>query len=855
MPTELTSKKYLLARLRHRIEANKRQLRMLGLRLTGEVNLLEQLRDAEQPPLAHEMAADLENYAKIAELDLTEQRIALDIPGRDLAIKELNERYFIMLGSIQNMESVFQEILSKNPNAIDEADQRLVENLMNEQFTAVHENEIDEVVDDLPKTGFFNRVAQHWTYNGATDIPYYVPVPFQLLNWVGRQLIWNTKNDGGEIRLLWTKDFSDIYNDPKRGVLSKGWGLFTQVFKSVGKTLFNVAKIPLGVVVGGPLRLASKTLDSVTKFVLTGGDTKPYQIIKPANAEVPGLRDATQQPLLSADAESSMDNPPNIKLMTSNMERFVAAVAKLTGKDVTAPAADTKENGEAINQYLEAEGEPDVICLQEMFDRGAQREMIKALQEKFPYIIHDVGAKHWPFMGSGLMILSKHPIKEVGFHRFPNALGDESLANKGLAMVRIEKEGKLFDVATTHTQAGSSLGGLKKFFSTRRRGAGSTTRRRSDQMGIMAKVLTQWSQKETGGRKPFAQVLSGDLNESFNTADKCWGLSSGKSHNTLGHIKNMGSAQLTRYMGYQMPRNFMDTKSRFVVNGLFFKNAAGDKIAVECVEDDQGALKAKVLNDNMEIELVDISRLSEREEFDGYWLDYGELQPPDGANTEFEIKFRALEDSTNPQGMTYACSWRDNAWKVVTQNDKGGVEYIDFHRFTPPNSSAYQLSGYSGVGACFQDADDNIFAHLLPKTYRKNVDPILDHCFRAARHEVRDTYNGTNVGRKYRHQQRGFYTGQGGEKLLDRVVVKPLAEDYEVEQQVDIVDSQTFSGVKEAGVTDFRSSDHHAVKAEATFRKRQMMTTQYASSSNDSISVMPPPQEAVVEPNSKPVFK
>ena len=55
MAVENASKKYALARLRHRIEANKRQMRMLGIRLAGEssIDLRAQMSESNIQPLAN----------------------------------------------------------------------------------------------------------------------------------------------------------------------------------------------------------------------------------------------------------------------------------------------------------------------------------------------------------------------------------------------------------------------------------------------------------------------------------------------------------------------------------------------------------------------------------------------------------------------------------------------------------------------------------------------------------------------------------------------------------------------------------------------------------------------------------
>lgn len=56
----------------------------------------------------------------------------------------------------------------------------------------MHKDEIEPIVDDLNREGFFYRAAQHFTYDGATDLGHYSPA-FQLTDWSGIQKMMEEK--------------------------------------------------------------------------------------------------------------------------------------------------------------------------------------------------------------------------------------------------------------------------------------------------------------------------------------------------------------------------------------------------------------------------------------------------------------------------------------------------------------------------------------------------------------------------------------------------------------------------------------------------------------------------------------
>ena len=549
-------------------------------------------------------------------------------------------------------------------------------------------------------------------------------------------MVWNTKNDGGEIKLLWTEDFKNIWNNKKSNTPSKIMKTARQFSWATFKSTWNLMKIPLAPV-GGVLRLGARALDSTT-HALFEGTLKPYKIIKPPRT-------------YHSPENTSKDMELNV--VSCNMERFVAIVAKTTGKEVTTPAADTKKNVTAIKRYLKTssgKNAPDVICLQEMFDVGAQDVVVEGLRKEYPYMVRDIGKKHWPFMGSGLMVLSKHPIADVAYHRFSNALGDESLANKGVCIARIRKNGKLIDIANTHTQAGSSLGKYKRFFQNRRRGAGSTSHRRSVQMGVIAKLLKRWSKKETNGKEPFARVLCGDTNDSINHADEAYGMSSmngvkNRRYNSklLGVVEHQGIAQISTLFNdrVSMPKNFMDVKPRFGPQGIILANTSLQKNPIECVKVNNKWM-ARVVDDNLKVKRVPLMDLLER----GYWLTSKNLKKPEqGQKSSFVMEFRA-KNGKNKTDFQVSWNTEQSGWFVEVE---GQTQPLDNFKFT--NQENYTFSGYSGL--------NNSIIDMQPKLLK--ISPIQDKLFHVAREYNDQLKNGSVAGRKYRHSKKN--TGKGGE--------------------------------------------------------------------------------------------
>ena len=99
---------------------------------------------------------------------------------------------------------------------------------------------------------------------------------------------------------------------------------------------------------------------------------------------------------------------------------------------------------------------PDVVLIQEAFSENTQA-LLKAA--RYPHLAQGPEYKTWLGFGSGLYILSRHPIVAKAtreFKSYPNCSGWDCFANKGVQFARILVPGlpRPVDLFNTHLQAG-----------------------------------------------------------------------------------------------------------------------------------------------------------------------------------------------------------------------------------------------------------------------------------------------------------------------------------------------------------------------------------------------------------------
>jgi len=96
----------------------------------------------------------------------------------------------------------------------------------------------------------------------------------------------------------------------------------------------------------------------------------------------------------------------------------------------------------------------DIICLQEVFCQKTKNEIKNSFNNK--YYIQCDNKTYILTLDSGLMILSKYPIKYFKFMKFKKCCGEDCLANKGFLHTEIEINNEKIDIINTHIQNSKS---------------------------------------------------------------------------------------------------------------------------------------------------------------------------------------------------------------------------------------------------------------------------------------------------------------------------------------------------------------------------------------------------------------
>lgn len=162
--------------------------------------------------------------------------------------------------------------------------------------------------------------------------------------------------------------------------------------------------------------------------------------------EVVWIKPAEDNPTPSASNHTK--NPNTVKVATFN----IGAMPSFIGVHNNCGEMDA-ERQQAIADLIN-DMDDDVICLQEAFENfGPIAERIK---DTFPHILYDVGRNHHVRLGSGLVILSRYPIKTFEYRRHPCAGGLDDMARKGVLAATITlPDGRPFCIFNTHLNAGA----------------------------------------------------------------------------------------------------------------------------------------------------------------------------------------------------------------------------------------------------------------------------------------------------------------------------------------------------------------------------------------------------------------
>jgi endonuclease/exonuclease/phosphatase family metal-dependent hydrolase len=145
----------------------------------------------------------------------------------------------------------------------------------------------------------------------------------------------------------------------------------------------------------------------------------------------------------------------------------------------------------------------DVVMLQEAFIPSFRNEVTQQLKQQYPYSHYlDRGTAWFPFLGSGLFVLSRHPIQILDETRFDKCEGFDCFASKGSLLIEVSLPGeKTYQVVNTHLQAGAQNGSLR--------------------LGQLEKIRQQLNKFK---KVNVPQLLAGDLNIDFSDPEFITGL-------------------------------------------------------------------------------------------------------------------------------------------------------------------------------------------------------------------------------------------------------------------------------------------------------------------------------------------
>jgi len=99
--------------------------------------------------------------------------------------------------------------------------------------------------------------------------------------------------------------------------------------------------------------------------------------------------------------------------------------------------------------------QPDIIALQEVFLERSRKQILKALSDEWPHYHAFLSG----MIGSGLLTLSRYPIRDVNFYTFRMSGKPERIwqgdyyGRKGIGVLRLDTPYGLLDVYNTHTHA------------------------------------------------------------------------------------------------------------------------------------------------------------------------------------------------------------------------------------------------------------------------------------------------------------------------------------------------------------------------------------------------------------------
>jgi hypothetical protein len=111
-----------------------------------------------------------------------------------------------------------------------------------------------------------------------------------------------------------------------------------------------------------------------------------------------------------------------LRICTFNTALMPDFIARWNG--LRPPLDRSKEIAKAIKDV-----DDSIVCLQECFHLRASRDICNLLQDKYPYIIYNVGFQSMGLQ-SGSTLLSKYPLTDPRYIRHPVRTGEDGHATK-----------------------------------------------------------------------------------------------------------------------------------------------------------------------------------------------------------------------------------------------------------------------------------------------------------------------------------------------------------------------------------------------------------------------------------------
>lgn len=203
-----------------------------------------------------------------------------------------------------------------------------------------------------------------------------------------------------------------------------------------------------------------------------------------------------------------------------------------------------KERKERLVDFLK-KNDPDIICLQEVFDLEAAEFIYKSLKDSYLEFYTNIGPKNFGLhphsigLNSGLFIASKYPLKNLHFEKFTNNI--RPVIERGFFSYTVMHGNQCYRIINTHLEA-SLLAAMP---------APVEEECRNNQLAQILEWIDREPQRVT--------MLVGDLNICQGSKEKAELLLQSAFHN----LCNTKAISHCDYTGYFWPEYFLNENRRF----------------------------------------------------------------------------------------------------------------------------------------------------------------------------------------------------------------------------------------------------------------------------------------------------